>query len=207
MKLRLLPIALVSLLPLACGGDSDAEALSGTTILPQQEEHVEFVQVDRVGRPLVPEALIVSAERLAAFNGKTPAEDAAPAAEDIRTEAGETLRALGNSAPRTADILDVYFPDVVRIDTRLPTPLGREAFTNQLRLSGLSNVPVPVAGRRIEDDVADFMIELFTGRTLRTDNVFFTGVRGNNAQPSIPLLLEQRFPGGPAQFPFLPAPH
>ena len=188
-------LAAAALVP-ACGGTH-----SGGT------PGVSYQQIERLGRPAVNEGLVVTNDFLNAFNSIPPSADLSPAAAPVVSEAAHTLSSFGNSGQRVTDIATAFLPDVLRIDTTVASPVGTGAYANGAVAVGALGVVMPVAGRKIEDDVIDITLSVLTNGAITTDNVSYAGVGGNPAQPGHQKLNGQAAYNGAATFPFLAKPN
>ncbi|MBC7691969.1 MAG: DUF4331 family protein [Methylotenera sp.] len=172
-------------------------------------------QIDRLARPAINEGLIISDGLLNAFNSIPPSADLSDAAAPVRAQAVASLKAFGalgqslgtTPAPAPEVIAGAFFPDVMRIDTRLRIPPGTPAYN-----AGTSgSLGILTGGRKIPDDVIDITLSFLvagdaTGKTVM-DNVNYWGVEGNPNQPGHQNLNGQTDRNGPATFPFLATPN
>jgi hypothetical protein len=139
-----------------------------------------FKQFERLARPGLNEALIVTPGFLEAFNTIPPKLDLSPAAAPVRQEAVATLNAVDlldekdNVDPNA--IAGAFLPDVMRIDTTKPSGYG-SATNSQGSLIG---------GRMLLDDVVDITLGALVGSPV-SDNVSYNGTPGNPAQGHKPL--------------------
>ncbi|MBD2437305.1 DUF4331 domain-containing protein [Nostoc sp. FACHB-110] len=148
----------------------------------------KFQQVERLGRPGINEGLVVTNDFLNAFNSIPPTADLSQAAAPVGAEARKTLKALGNSDQRADALLAAFLPDVMRIDTNVPS-----GYANALNAKGS-----PVTGRKLTDDVIDTTLSVLTNGAVTSDNVSYTGTPGNPSQGHQPLV---------SQFPYLALPN
>jgi hypothetical protein len=156
-----LALAAAAAIP-ACGGSNDP-AMPGTT----------WVQVERLARPAINEGLFVTNDFLNAVNGIRPDQDGAALVGPVAAEAVAILQALGQigtanavTPPQPGDVVAALIPDVMRIDTTLPAiPLGAGAYAFMARTGlGTGGTGVmPIAGRKLEDDVIDITYQVLTG--------------------------------------------
>ncbi len=142
----------------------------------------KFQQFERLGRPGINEGLVVTNDFLNAFNSIPPTADLSSAAAPVGAEAKKTLKALGNSEERADALLGAFLPDVMRIDTTVPS-----GYANALNAKGS-----PIAGRKLTDDVIDITLSVLTNGAVTTDNVSYEGTPGNPAQGH--KSLETQFP-------------
>jgi Domain of unknown function (DUF4331) len=158
------------------------------TISVRNPETGRYTQVERLGRPAVNEGLVLTNDFLNAFNSIPPSQDLSGAAAPVRSEARNSLLALGNN-PQTADaLLAAFLPDVMRIDTT-----QRSGYVNAVNAKGS-----PIAGRMLMDDVVDQTLSVLTGGRIKSDNVSYYGSGQNPAQGHRPLV---------SQFPYLALPN
>lgn len=141
-----------------------------------------FQQFERLARPGINEGLIVTNDFLNAFNSIPPTADLSRAAAPVGAEAKKTLKALGNDEQRANALLGAFLPDVMRIDTTIPSGYG----------NALNAKLSPIAGRKLADDVIDITLSILTNQAVTTDNVSYEGTPGNPSQGHKPL--EQQFP-------------
>ena len=148
-----------------------------------------FNQVERLARPAVNEGLVFTNDFLNTLNSVTPAfeaaalagqEPAASAAGPIVGEVKRTLKALGNDDTRTNTLIGAFLPDVMRIDTTIPSGYG----------TALNAKGSPIAGRLIKDDVIDTTLSVLTKGAITSDNVSYEGTPGNAAQGHDPLISD-----------------
>jgi hypothetical protein len=139
-----------------------------------------FKQFERLARPGINEALIVTPAFLEAFNTIPPRLDLSAAAAPVRQEAVATLNAvdlLDNRDNVDANaIAGAFLPDVLRIDT---TKLSGYA-------SATNSQGSLIGGRMILDDVVDITLGALVGSPA-SDNVSYNGTPGNPAQGHKPL--------------------
>jgi hypothetical protein len=149
-----------------------------------------YTQVERLARPGINEALILTNDFLNALNSVGPdfeasalkgEEPAAGIAGPIVGEAIATLKAVGNDDDRALALVKAFLPDVMRIDTSQPS-----GYANELNAGGS-----PIRGRLLGDDVIDITLSVVTNGGITTDNVDY-------ADYHQPLL---------ADFPYLAAPN
>jgi hypothetical protein len=149
-----------------------------------------YTQVERLARPGINEALILTNDFLNALNSVGPdfeaaalkgEEPAAGIAGPIVGEAIATLKAVGNDDDRALALVKAFLPDVMRIDTSQPS-----GYANELNAGGS-----PIRGRLLMDDVIDITLSVVTNGGITTDNVDYADYH----QP----LLEQ--------FPYLANPN
>ena len=144
-----------------------------------------FKQFERLARPGINEALIVTPQFLEAFNTISPRLDLSAAAAPVRQEAVATLNAVdlldGKDNVDANAIAKAFLPDVLRIDTTRPSGYGSAA-NAQGSLIG---------GRLLLDDVVDITLGALVGSPVG-DNVSYNGSPGNPAQGHKPL--ERNFP-------------
>jgi Domain of unknown function (DUF4331) len=155
-----------------------------------------YTQVERLARPGINEALILTNDYLNALNSVGPdfeaaalkgEEPAAGIAGPIVGEAIATLKAVGNDDDRALALVKAFLPDVMRIDTSQPS-----GYANELNAGGS-----PIRGRLLMDDAIDITLSVVTNGGITADNVSYAGPNAGGAahQP----LLEQ--------FPYLAAPN
>ncbi len=149
----------------------------------------KFNQVERLGRPGINEALLTTNDLLNTLNSVTPEfeaaalagkQPAAGAAAPIIAEASRTLKGLGNDDTRVNALLGAFLPDVMRIDTTVPTGFG----------SVLNAKGSPIGGRLLKDDVVDITLSVLTNGAVTGDNVSYEGTPGNPAQGHDPLIAD-----------------
>jgi hypothetical protein len=137
-----------------------------------------YTQVERLARPGINEALILTNDYLNALNSVGPdfeasalkgEEPAAGIAGPIVGEAIATLKAVGNDDERALALVKAFLPDVMRIDTSQAS-----GYANELNAGGS-----PIRGRLLMDDVIDITLSVVTNGGITTDNVAY----GDNHQP------------------------
>lgn len=203
-----LPVAAL----VGCGSDNNdsgqANANSDSTATTLG---IEGTQIERLGRPIINEGLVLSNDYLNAFNMIPPSADLSDAASPVLQEAAAVITAAdmldGKSDITVAQIVGAFLPDAMRIDTRNAIPPGKTAYN--ARVSGSQGILT--GGRKLEDDVSDITLSVLvagdpTGQAVK-DNVSYAGVRGNPNQPGHKLLVGQKSRMGAARFPFVPEPN
>lgn len=172
-------------------------------------------QFERVARPAINEGLIVQNDFLNALNQVTPQfeaealagiQPAANAAAPIIQDATRTLTAFGNSPERANALLGALLPDVMRIDTTLPSNYSAElassvvspGFNPATPGDCINNNLSPICGRKLTDDTIDFTLKVVTGNPAASDNVSYTGTPNNPSQGHDPLV---------GSFPYLAVPN
>jgi hypothetical protein len=184
------------------------------------------VQTERLGRPGIGEALVLSDKRLAMFNSISPAKDLSPAAAPVRDEAVAVLTKLnqygtsnGLAAPSVTDVATGFLPDVMRIDTSKSVAIGTAAYNSDFVIvDGSTAGAMLTGGRKLEDDVIDVTLSYLlngdaTGASVK-DGVTYAGgttceTAGQGTNPGNPghrCLNGQTTRLGSATFPFLAAP-
>jgi hypothetical protein len=157
----------------------------------------QFVQVERLARPVINEGLVVPNDFLNALNSVGPdfeaaalagQQPAAGTAAPIVADVIKTLKAVGNNDARANALVQAFLPDVMRIDTTKPS-----GYVNAVNAKGS-----PVTGRLIKDDVFDQTITVLTNGAVKTDNVSYDGTPGNPGQGHQPLV---------SSFPYLALPN
>lgn len=149
-------VSIAAVLGLAhCGSDETTEAA--------------YTQVERLGRPGINEALVVTNAYLNAFNSVPPNIDLTSAATAILTEAGTTLTAFNSYATTNAltpakvvDVVAGFVPDVMVVDTSKTIAVGSWAYNGSLEVltntTGTTTPAMLTGGRKIEDDVIDITL-------------------------------------------------
>ena len=213
-KITMFPMSLLlaSTLVVSCGSDDDDDNNNA----PQLEQTSGplgpgAIQVERLARPAINEALIISNNLLNAFNMVPPSADLSDAAAPVRAEAATVIEAsdmIDGKDDLTVDaVTTAFLPDVMRIDTRVDIGTGKTAYNADV--SG--DKGMLTGGRKIEDDVMDITLSFLvagdaTGMAVK-DNVSYEGRSGNAAQPGHRRLYKQSSPKGAASFPFLARPY
>jgi hypothetical protein len=159
-----------------------------TTISVRDPRNGKYTQVERLGRPGINEGLVITNDFLAAFNSIPPTADLSAAAAPVRAEAKSVLLALGNSDQRANSLLGAFLPDVMRIDTTIPS-----GYVNAVNGFGS-----PIAGRLLLDDTIDQTLSVLSNGAVPSDNVSYNGTGSNPAQGHQPLA---------PQFPYLAVPN
>lgn len=144
-----------------------------------------YTQVERLGRPAINEGLIVTNAFLNAFNSIPPSQDLSNAAAPVRAEAKNTLLAFGNTSQRADTLLAAFLPDVMRIDTTIPS-----GYVNAVNGKGS-----PIAGRMLLDDTIDQTLSVLTNGAVKSDNVSYNGNGPSQGhQPLVPQFPYLAFP-------------
>jgi Domain of unknown function (DUF4331) len=158
------------------------------TISVRDPRNGKYTQVERLGRPAVNEGLVITNDYLNAFNSISPSQDLSAAAAPVRAEAKSVLLALGNSDQRANSLLGAFLPDVMRIDTSIPSGY----------VSAVNGKGSPIAGRKLLDDTIDQTLSVLSNGAVPSDNVSYNGTGSNPAQGHQPLA---------SQFPYLAVPN
>ena len=139
----------------------------------------QFVQTEHMARPGVNEILVINQRNYETYNRTMPTRTV-----DTRVAAdiGRVLASLGNSPSRINGLLGAVVPDVMRIDTTIPSGYATVA----------NNRGALIAGRKLLDDVIDDSLTALTNGAVTTDNVSYSGTPGNPSQGHDPL--EPNFP-------------
>ncbi len=158
------------------------------TISVRDPRNGKYTQVERLGRPGINEGLIITNDFLNAFNSIPPTADLSDTASPVRAEAKSVLLALGNDNQRANSLLGAFLPDVMRIDTSIPSGY----------VSAVNGRGSPIAGRKLLDDTIDQTLSVLSNGAVPSDNVSYNGTGSNPAQGHQPLV---------PQFPYLAVPN
>jgi hypothetical protein len=185
-----------------------------------------IVQKERLARPGINEALVLSDKQLAQFNEISPDKDLSDGAAAVRdqvvavlTKLNEYGTANGLTPPSVANVASGFLPDVMRIDTSKSVAIGTAAYNSDFVIvAGSNNAAMLTGGRKLEDDVIDVTLSYLlngdaTGASIK-DGVSYAGgttceTAGSGTNPSNPghsCLRNQLTRLGSAVFPFLAAP-
>jgi hypothetical protein len=191
---------------LAAGGDAAKNPIIGVwtnaerqTISPTGKASGAFVQVSRLGNPLVNEVVVpVGAKDL--FNGSKPADDGQFLAGVTDPELPKLIEAVYKiKAPKTPrdDLVSVFLTGVDKLNKpanvvpseqlRLNMSIAPTASPNALGVIGGDNAGFP-NGRRLEDDVIDIALQVVEGELVGSPNDLGDGVGKND------VAFEQAFP-------------
>lgn len=186
----------------------------------QNSQGLNYMQIERLGRPAVNEGLLFSNDKLNAFNSIPPTLDLATDNATVLSVLQEASAALDlvdslEGANTFGDgfesqVVAGFLPDVMRIDTAKDIPVGTAAYNGDFVLVEGTQAAMLTGGRKIEDDVADITLSYLvagdpSGNTVK-DNVSYQGANGNVAQGH-KMLNGQSAYNGAATFPFLAAPY
>lgn len=148
-----------------------------------------FTQVEQIARPGINELLTTSSQTIyETYNRTQPARFNSPDSTVIRDNITAVLKLVGNNDTRANALVRALLPDVMRIDTTVPSGYGN-------KFNALGS---PAAGRRLLDDVVDASLSIVTNGAITTDNVSYDGTPGNPAQGHQPLATS---------FPYLAPPN
>lgn len=184
-----------------CSGDDDDDGGS---------DEIAYVQIERLARPGINEALIITNDYLNAFNAIPPSADLSADAAAVVGEAVGTLGAIDmlegvdNVDPNV--IAGAFLPDVMRIDTTLTLVVTSGAYAAAVG----GDKGILTGGRKIEDDVIDITYNVLVGTPQGTlgDGVRYQGYPGvNPAQPGHKMLHGASGYNSAATFPFLATPN
>ena len=181
---------------------------------------IDYVQIERLARPAVNEGLVLSNDKLIAFNSIPPTLDLAtdnPAVLAVLQEASAALDLVDSleGADTFGDGFDSqvvagFLPDVMRIDVSKSFGVADSAYNGDFVVVEGTDAAMLTGGRKLMDDVVDITLSYLvagdpTGEAVK-DNVSYQGYPGNAAQGH-KMLHGQTSYNGPAQFPFLAAPY
>ncbi|MEK7358520.1 MAG: DUF4331 family protein [Bdellovibrionota bacterium] len=180
---------------------------------------VKYQQIERLGRPGINEALVLSNDKLIAFNSIGPDLDLAVSNATVLEVLKEASAALdlfdslagGDNFGNGFDsqVVAGFLPDVMRIDTSKVIPVGTAGYTGDLILVDGTQAAMLTGGRKLEDDVIDITLNylvLANPAGPLTDGVSYEGAAGNAAQGHKKLNGQTAY-NGPATFPFLALPN
>lgn len=188
-----------------CSGGKDGD---------DDDDEIAYVQIERLGRPGINEALIVTNDYLNAFNAIPPSADLSADAQLVVAEAVATLGAIdsldGDDDVDANAIAGAFLPDVMRIDTTLAVATSAQSFASATG----GALGILTGGRKIEDDVIDVYYTVLTGSDGGAsdigpigDNVRYRGYAGNAGQPGHKMLHGAVGYNSAADFPFLATPN
>ena len=153
-----------------------------------------FIQVNRLANPLFNEVLVANEDK-DEYNRTSPTADASRFAKYARTPelAGllNTVFGTGFATTNRADLVAVYIPDVIRVNTTTgPATIEGDAAFNRLSFIGGdtilngNGVAIPAGwpnGRRFGDDVVDIALTaVASGPTFSTITVVGDNVPAND---------------------------
>lgn len=209
-------LALVAVTALfATGCDSSSPTDPVINPAGAQNAGLDRVIVERLARPGINEALLITNAFLNALNSVTPAFEAAAladpnspqgqAAAPIFAEALFVLQLLTALDPdpvngfnlTPAAAVGAFLPDVMRVDLTNNVTLPDTAYAFEL-----NNVGSPVSGRKLTDDVVDITLTVLTDGAVTMDNVpYYANPKTNFIGHQ--NLNGQNAPFGAATFPYL----
>ncbi|GAB4134449.1 MAG: hypothetical protein Fur0046_06270 [Cyanobacteria bacterium J069] len=162
---------------LAGGGNVNTFDVWGTINLRDPRTR-QFVQVEQIARPGINELLTTGSQTIyETYNRTQPARLNSTNGAAIRDNITAVLKLVGNNDTRANALVRALLPDVMRIDTTVPSGYGN-------KFSALGS---PAAGRMLLDDVVDASLGIVTNGAITTDNVSYEGTPGNPAQGHQPL--------------------
>lgn len=146
-----------------------------------------YTQIERLARPAINEALVISNDYLNAFNAIPPTADLSDAAAPVRAEAIAVLNVVTGliaGGPTSAQVAAQFLPDVMRIDVANANP-GVGPSTSDANVGYISclnaTLPGPLlcGGRKLEDDVIDITLNYIASGTATqpytiSDNITYT---------------------------------
>lgn len=146
-----------------------------------------YQQIERLGQPLINQALVQDPQQQDRWNQLPPASD-----RSMSEAAAYGIKAFDSDAQRISERINLLLPDVLRIDTTLPSD-----FATRTGPKGRA-----VGGRRIKDDVIDDSLARWSGnfsagKKLSSDHVSYDGPNAHGSRHK-PVL---------AEFPYLAAPN
>lgn len=155
----------------------------------------QYMQIERLARPAVNEGLVLSNDKLNAFNSIPPTLDLAtdnPAVLSVLQEASAALDLVDSLDGANnfgdgfnSEVVAGFLPDVMRIDTSKAIPPGTPGYNGDFVLVEGTKAAMLTGGRKIEDDVIDITLSYLvsadpTGATIK-DNVGYQATTGNPA--------------------------
>lgn len=165
-----------------------------------------YVQVERLGRPAINEALIFQNANLNLWNSVSPSIDLTPAGGGIVTEAGGTLTAINSYAtgqglmpPPVSQVVSGFLPDVMRVDTTKAFPGASATLTSiggGMAYAGCLGATKAIlcGGRKLRDNVVQITVNYLANGL----NAGLAGVTYDPMTQGPPALL--------TGFPYLAAP-
>lgn len=180
----------------------------------------QYMQIERLARPAVNEGLVLSNDKLNAFNSIPPTLDLAtdnPAVLSVLKEASAALDLVDSLEGANnfgdgfdSEVVAGFLPDVMRIDTSKSIPPGTAAYNGDFVLVEGTKAAMLTGGRKLEDDVIDITLSYLvaadpSGGTIK-DNVSYQSTPGNTGTGH-KMLFGQTAYNGPATFPFLAKPN
>ncbi len=130
-----------------------------------------YVQIERLARPAINEALVISNDYLNAFNAIPPSADLGADAAPVRAEAIAVLNVVTGliaGGPTSAEVAAQFLPDVMRIDvTNANAAVGPSTtdanvgYISCVNASGAG--PLLCGGRKLQDDVIDITLSYIAG--------------------------------------------
>ena len=216
---RFVTLAALAALTLAGAGCSNDPTVNPNIGNPTT---VNFVQIDRVGKPGIKELYLPYAAH-AGFNAATPSGDSGTYASQVSTFVTGTA---GRSAAIGGYVSALLIPDALIAD--LSDTSGRASYlgyetSGQLKVDCTGLAPTAFGGRSLTDDVVSAMLGLSFGSLAtttslpnRTPNVLPTAAPADDGNErdgrnGTPNLATQNVPCGakgftPQTFPYLGAP-
>ncbi|GAB4461473.1 MAG: hypothetical protein OHK0037_10600 [Elainellaceae cyanobacterium] len=173
---------------LAGGGNVNTFDVWGTLNI-RDPRTGRFTQVEQIARPGINELLTTGSQTIyETYNRTQPARFNSADSNTIRDNITAVLKLVGNNDARANGLVRALLPDVMRIDTTVPSGYGN-------KFNALGS---PAAGRLLLDDVVDASLNIVTNGAITTDNVSYEGTPGNPAQGHQPLATS---------FPYLAPPN
>ncbi len=184
-------LAVLSLVTISFGFSACNSTSSGAGTAPgvvaTDEFNTGYVQIERLARPAINEALIVTNDYLNAFNSIPPTADLSSAAAAVRTEAVSILDVVTGliaGGPTSAQVASQFLPDVMRIDiTNANAAVGPSTVDANVGYISCVNSsgsgPLLCGGRKLEDDVIDITLNYIASGTPTqpytiSDNITYT---------------------------------
>jgi hypothetical protein len=162
-----------------CNNKSDSKTqsspITGEVKLGEASEQA-YQQVERLARPGINEALVLTNANLNLWNSLPPSADGTAATAGIIGEVVAVQTALinlGAGGPPVSTVASMFLPDVMRIDVSKTVAPGAVAYNS---CQGAAGKPL-CGGRKITDDIADITLSFLgasdpTGNTVK-DNVAY----------------------------------
>lgn len=149
-----------------CGCDTGGGSGAGAVPSNSGDFNDGYTQIERLARPAINEALIITNDFLNAFNAIPPSADLSDAAAPVRAEAIvvlDVVTGLAPGGPTSAQVAGQFLPDVMRIDTAAAnagvgdsTIAANVGYTSCV--NGTASGPFLCGGRKLQDDVVDITL-------------------------------------------------
>ena len=179
----------------ACSSGSSSG--TGAAVSNTDDFNTGYTQIERLARPAINEALVITNAYLNAFNSIPPTADLTPVASAVLTEATSVLNVvtgLAAGGPTSAQVAGQFLPDVMRIDISMANATVGAGTTDAnvgyiSCVNGTGSGPLLCGGRKLEDDVIDITLNYIASGTPTQPYTISDGISYTTAHSALPTAF------------------